>query len=376
MPTYGNTAPGTATYNFDYLFTHTLANTKDDLIDQVGSSQAFLYEVMKKKKFYDAVVGGTHLEDTIMYEFGEADTFDTWETLPITPVDGVTKSQHQIRKLVAAIMYAMEDVRKNKGKAQIRDLVKTKMDQGRMAIEESWSKHFFSGNGAGAIDTPRVSGNNTRSIDPLAKIIPLDPATGTYGEIDRATNSWWRSRSYNGTAATVSGVTSMLGSAIDTGSKLLEAMESIMVDTATGTGGGTDLILMGPDMYKKYIMSWFKVYQQNLSQEPDYPFESRKFMNARVVLEEKIGDVRNNQPYNSASATTNSMYFLNTKFFRVKYDPGMNFDMILDENGKAFTKPTAQDGRLGHIAWRGQVTCNNPRKQAVLWGIPKTFTFV
>ena len=68
------------------------------------------------------------------------------------------------------------------------------------------------------------------------------------------------------------------------------------------------------------------------------------------------------------------MIFLNTQFFKLRYHPDRDWAMLEDENGKTFAKPINGDSRTGHIAWMGNTSCNNRRKQGVLGKIARTLT--
>jgi hypothetical protein len=59
---------------------------------------------------------------------------------------------------------------------------------------------------------------------------------------------------------------------------------------------------------------------------------------------------------------------------KLRYDSSVNFEWLKDDKGVAFAKPINGDSRVGHMAWRGQITCSNRRKQGLLFGIPRTLT--
>jgi hypothetical protein len=46
--------------------------------------------------------------------------------------------------------------------------------------------------------------------------------------------------------------------------------------------------------------------------------------------------------------------------------------MLKDENGKTMAKPLNQDARVGHVAWMGNVTLCNRRKNGVMGSIDRT----
>ena len=90
-----------------------------------------------------------------------------------------------------------------------------------------------------------------------------------------------------------------------------------------------------------------------------------------VVMDEKVPDVSGNLV---VTTTKGSGFFINSKFFKLRYHPSRNFEMLKDENGKTFAKPINGDSRVGHIGWMGNLTCNNRRKQGVIGNIARTLT--
>ncbi len=56
------------------------------------------------------------------------------------------------------------------------------------------------------------------------------------------------------------------------------------------------------------------------------------------------------------------------------HEEDSDFELLKDENGKAFQKPVNGDSRVANVAWMGQTTVNNRRKQAVMGNISRTIT--
>jgi len=57
---------------------------------------------------------------------------------------------------------------------------------------------------------------------------------------------------------------------------------------------------------------------------------------------------------------------------KLRYDSSLNFEWLKDDAGKSFAKPVNGDSRVGHMAWRGQLTINNRKKQGIGFGIPRS----
>jgi hypothetical protein len=366
-----NPSPGVVTTYFDAVFSSSLANYRKTLIDNIGASNAFLNAILKSGQ-YESAEGGTHFQEPLMYAFSPFDSYDGYDELSTQVTDGITSAQFEWRQGATPVGYSMKEVIQNKN--QIFNLVKAKMTQAEMGIQEGFAQAFMWGNWinlgtAASLEQPRVSNiNSSLFIDPLPKLVDFTPLTGSVGNIDQGLYPWWRNRTFTSTATTYSQYIYELMNAYNT--------------ISLGTGGHPTHILMDQISFQQFEHAYFKVFKSAPDAPKDeYPFVAKKFMQALVIMDDKVPDVFSgiaptlvagsgdptSMPYGTA-------YFLNEKFFKIRYQPERDFEMLKDENGKTFAKPINGDSRIGHIAWMGAVTCNNRRKQGVLGKIARTFT--
>src|SRR6187549_740595 len=190
--TFGDTGnPSNITTYFDQLFATTLAKYSKTLIDNIGKSNALFHKLINGN-YYEGVSGGSYIQIPLMYALGTFDSYEGYDELSTAPTEGLTSAIYQWSQLAAPVTYSMLDVLKNR--EQIVDLVKTKMKQSEMTIQEGFATHFLQGSGSGALATPKVSsGNGSTSIDPIAKLIEYNTGTftQTVGNIDSSAQSWW-----------------------------------------------------------------------------------------------------------------------------------------------------------------------------------------
>jgi hypothetical protein len=356
--TFGNTsAPSNFTEYLDSVFASSLQLYRKKLTDNIAATNAFLYKLLDSD-FYESAEGGKYIEEGLMYGLAPADTYDGYDELSTVPTDGVTAALYEWRQMASPIAYNMKEVLQNRQK--IVDIVKTRISQSELGIQEAWAQQFFHGAGNGAGRTPKVSGSNGSSgIEPLNKLIDFTPTTSTVvGNINQSTSSWWQNKTKTANVSTYEAF-------------MLE-MDNAYNSAALGTGGPPDLIIVDQITYELVVHAYFQKYRTTLQDVPsNFPFEAKKFKQAYLVMDDKVGDAYSDL---TSAATYGTAYFLNTKFFRVRYDPERNWTMLKDENGKTFAKPINGDSRVGHVAWMGNVTCNNRRKQMVYGKIPRTLT--
>lgn len=355
--TFGATSnPSQVTTYLDSLFSQTLANYSKTLVDNIGKSNAFFSKIINSG-YYESENGGSYIQIPLMYQLGTMDSYAGYDELGTTPTDGVTSATYEWRQLAIPIVYSMEDVLKNREK--IVDLVKTRIMQAELGIQEGFITHFLQGSGNGALSTPKVSGNNgSTSIEPIAKLIEYSTTAETVGNISANTQTWWRNFSTTSAATTNTG--------------FLQEMLTLYNNCSRGTGGSPDLILMDQTSYELFHFALYMKYRQ-IDRNQSFPFENIKWMGATVVWDEKVPNVFAGTT-DTSTTTGGTAYFINTKFWRIKYMAGRDFAMLKDENGKSFVKPFNGDSRVGHMGWMGNICVNNRRKHGVLGKIARTLT--
>lgn len=357
--TFGSSsAPSQITKNLDSVFAQSLAAYRKELADNIATSNAFTTMLMKGD-LYDSQDGGTHIEVPLMYALAVADWYEGYDELSTQPTDGITNAVYQWRQMAVPIAYSMKEMKQNK--QRILNLVTSRIKQSEMGIKETWATALWQGTvaSAGSINTAQTSPvNGATGIDPLPLFIKFDPTTSTtIGNISQSTSTWWRNKTSTSTATTYDAF-------------MLE-FDHIFNATALGTGGKPDIIGVDQVTYELIVHALWQKYRQT-SSDNAFPFENTLFKGARIVMDEKIPDCYTDAY--SASLTYGSAYFINSQFFNVTYESETNFVMLEDENGKTFAKPINGDSRVGHIAWMGNLTCSNRRKQGVMGKIARTLT--
>jgi len=356
--TFGSaSAPSDIAVFLDSVFATSLPNYSKTLIDNICASNAFLYKIMKGNN-YKSADGGTDIREPLMYALATMDSYDGYDELSTLPTDGITSSVWEWRQLAVPIAYSMKEVIQNKH--QIVDFVETKILQSEEGIKEGFAQQLMWGSGDAALQTPKVSAaNGSSGIEPLAKLIAFDPtASLAIGNINQSTSTWWRNKTKTDTSGTAAG--SFDG--------FLRQVTNTYNSASLGTGGPVDLMLTDQTTYELLEFALYNRYRQ-VTPNLEFPFENIKYKNAVVVMDDKVPDVSGNL---MSAAAKGSIFFINTKYFRLRYEEGRDFQMLKDENGKTFAKPLNQDARVGHIAWMGNSTVCNRRKNGVMGSIDRT----
>lgn len=365
----GSSAPSQVTLNLDSLFGLSLAAYRKELVDNIGAINAFFFEVMEGE-LYESQDGGTYIQIPVMYGLQSADSYDGYDELPTIPVDGITDAIYQWRQCAAAIVYSMKEVKQNK--QRLVNLVKSRIKQAELGLQEYFSQALMWGavNTGGTLRDPLVSPvNGSLSIDTLWKFIQKDPTTtDSPGNIAQNSNTWWRNKQTQSAATTYDGF-------------LLE-IDHIFNSCALGTGGRPKLVLADQVSYELFAHALYQKFRYSkIPTDEAYPFENVVYKGAHWVMDDKVPDLFNGiAPTLSAGAgdsttlTNGTMAFINPEFFKLIYEEDSDFKMLEDDSGKTFFKPINGDSRVGHVAWMGNLTCDNRRKQGVLQKIARTLT--
>ena len=360
--TFGSgSAPSQITQNFDSLFGLSLAAYKKELIDNIGASNFFFHEMMTKE-LYESQEGGSFIQIPAMYALTPADSYDGYDELSTLPTDGITDLIYTWVQAAAPVAYSMKEVKQNKQK--IVDLVKARLKQCEMGMQEWFSQSLMWGAAAdgGSLKTARSSGvNGSSAVNPLWLLIAFDPtASLSIGNVNQSTSSWWRNKTKTSAATTYDAF-------------YLE-VDNIFNSTSLGTGGKPKVVPCDQITYELFVHALFQHYRivgGQMKSDDAYPFENIMYKGAHFVMDDKVPDVYSDV----ANATTyGTMGFINSDFFKLIYEADSDFEMLKDENGKTFQKPVNGDSRVGHVAWMGQTTVSNRRKQGVLGKIARTLT--
>lgn len=357
MATFGSaSAPSQIIKNLDALFSTSLASYKKKLTDNIGAINAFFFEIMKKKLYTSD--SGSHIEVPLLYALTSADSYDGYDELPMTTIDGITSAVYQWAQCAVPITISIKEIKQNAKK--IVNLMDAKQKQASMGMQEYFSRSFLWGaaaDGGNLYDARTSSVNGSSSIDPIGKLIDFDPTQArTVGNIPQGTYTFWRNVTKTSSATTYDG--------------LIKEMMNFANTLALGTGGSADTYMVDQITFELISFALYQRYRET-SSDANYPFQNLKWGNARIVMEDKVPDAYSGL---TNTATYGTVYGLNTDFMNITYEENSDFELLKDDSGKAFQKPINQDARVAHLAWMGATTVSNRRKLGVFGKIARTLT--
>lgn len=299
------------------------------LADNVTKNNAFLARLNERGNVRTVSGGSLIFEELSFAENGNVGWYSGYDLLPVAAQDVISSAQYDFKQAACPVVISGLDQLKNAGKEQFIDLL-----EGRIKVAESTMMNLLA---AGVYSDGTGAGG--KQIAGLDAAVPVNPATGVYGGIDRATWAFWRSK------------TTTAGSAL-TSATVQPAMNTMWSSLVRGMDR-PDLIVMDNFMWGIYMAS-LQAQQRFVgsSSSATLGFPTIKYMDADVVLDGGIGGF----------ATTKTMYFINSKYFFFRPHADRNMVPLAPNRRYAIN----QDAEVQILAWAGNITASGTQFQGRL----------
>ena len=310
-----------------------------ELADNVTNNNALLRR-LKDRGNVKTFSGGSVILQEIMYSdsaTNNTNSYSGYEVLNVSQNSPISAAQFSITQYAAAVSISGLEMIQNSGKEAIIDLL-----DGRMNVAEAQLANRIGGDIY--LDG---TGNSGKNLTGLGAAVPDAPSTGTYGGINRATYSFWRSVKYSGTTD---------GGSATSASNIQGYMDSLAVQLIRGTDK-PDLIVADNIFYRMYLQSLQSIQRisDGGSSTAGAGFASLKYygagMASDVVLDGGIG----------SAATASHMWMLNTKYLMFRPNANRNFVPIGGER-----QAVNQDAIVKLIGFAGNLTSSGPQFCGVL----------
>lgn len=314
--------------NFNDVLTTTLENRMGELADNVTKNNALLYRLNQRGN-RKTVSGGTKIVEELAY--GESDHvwYSGYDTIDFTNPQTFTAAEYAWKLLAAPVGISGEELLMNSGKERVIDLFEAKIDNAETTLRNEMSAGVYSDG----------TGYSGKQLTGLKALVADDPTTGTVGGINRATqgNEFWRN--YAKTADNISSAS------------IYGLMNTAYLKCSRGTDR-PDLIVADDEMYQIYESSLVPQQRFIDAKLADAGSQNLKFKGADVIYDGGIGGY----------CPKGHMYFLNTKYLKLRPHKDRDFRLIGDRNRVAIN----QDAIYAIIGWAGNLTMNNAQLQGVL----------
>jgi hypothetical protein len=317
-------------------FSLALEDRSSGYVDLVTNANAILY-MMKQRDMFTTFSGPTIRERLLYGESGTYTRYSGLEFLNPKTADLFTDAEWEPKMAAVSIVLANEDILKNSGAAQLKDIFKAHM----MAAEDELVDRF--------VEDIHSDGTAAKQVGGLQLAIPTNPLLGTYGSIDRSIATQWRTRAFDVNSAFPT-ITQFNAASAQ------RVMQQVVIALSRGNKG-PNVFAMAAEHYQAYTESLTTI--QRINDENGVGkggFTSLKFYGAGktmdVVLEGGIG----------TAMPANTTYVLDNSALSFRYHPERNFSKI----GKT-QQPVNQDGVVQHVGFMGNLILKNPLHTAKIF---------
>lgn len=310
--------------NVSDLITTSLENRSGEIADNVTGNNALL-TVLNMQGHIKPFDGGR----LIYQELSFADNtnvawYDGYDQLTTGAADVLTSAEFNIKQAACPVAVSGRERLMNTGKQQVIDLVASRVDVAEASISNLLSAALYSDG----------TGSGSKQLTGLLAAVPVDPTTGTYGAINRATYAFWRSYAQDtGTAPVAS---------------TIQAKFNLAWANLVRGKDRPNLITCDDDVWAQYVASLQLNQRFTDGKLAQLGFSTIKYMSADVVMDTGVG----------GDHTDVTAFFLNTKYLHFR--PHKDCNMVpLSPDRTAIN----QDASVKILAWAGNLTCSNSKLQ-------------
>jgi hypothetical protein len=310
--------------NISDILATTIESRTRQIADNVTKNNAILMKLSMRGNIKTFSGGYKILQELSFAENANGGWYSGYDILPVGVSDVISAAEFNIKQAAVPVVISGLEQLQNAGKERMIDLMDSRLNVAESTLANLISGGLYSdGTGGGG-----------KEIDGLDAAIPIDPTSGVYGGIDRATWDFWRSQVGGGAASDPTNIQ--------------QRMNALWASMVRGTDR-PDLIMCDNDFWADYTAS---LQAQQRFTSPDVGnlgFPTLKFMDADVCLDGGIGGF----------CPAYTAFFLNTDY--IHYRPHSNRNMVPLSPNRRYA--TNQDAEVQILAWAGNLTCSGAQFQ-------------
>ena len=311
--------------NVSDIIATTIESRTKKVADNVTKNNALLQRLSQRGRIKPFSGGRLIYEELSFAENGNAGWYSGYDLLPVAAQDVLSAAQFDIRQAACPVVISGLELLQNAGPEQMIDLLSSRID-----VAESTMRNLVCG---GLYSDGTGSGG--KEITGLNAAVPMAPNTGTYGGIDRATWTFWRSKLVD--VANTSAI---------------QANFNTMWAQLVRGADRPDLIIVDNTVWSAYTASLQAQQRFTNAETGGLGFPTLKYMDADVVLDGGIGGF----------CPAGTGFFLNTDYLRFRPHSARNF-VPLSPNKRYSIN---QDAEVQILAWAGNLTTSNASLQGVV----------
>lgn len=315
--------------NLEEAVVTTLFDQSDEIADEVLHHNPLLKALDDQGKIR-RFGGGYEIRKPIMYnDTAVGGFYSGYSAFSLDAIDDATAFRMAIKQCYEPVAMSGREKRANQGEEQLLDLAELKIEAARSRLKNTVSTSLRgSGTAFGGLE-----------FDGIKKAVSITPSTGTYGQIDRAANTWARNVSVSVTL-----------SAANIQEYITDGISQI-----TRGDEMPDLGLMDRTAWKHLHTSLTAIQRivDTKGTTGRAGFRRLYYDGVEFVFDGGFG---------SAVLETNSVRLLNTKYFSFDMQRGADFKPLTP----TMARPVDQDAFFTVIIVEGNLCCSAPALQLVI----------
>ena len=315
--------------NLEEAIVATLFDQSDQIADEVLHHNPLL-KSLDDQGLIRKFSGGYELRKPIMYNDAAVGGFYSgFSSFNLDAIDDATAFRFAIKQAYEPVAISGRDRRANRDQAMLLDLAEMKMKAAISRLKNTVSTSLRGdGTGSGGLE-----------FDGIKKAVSTSPSSGTYGQIDRLSNTWARNLAVNVTL-----------SAANVQEQVSDAISQITRGDET-----PDLALCDRTAWKFLHSSLTAIQRIQLpAKKATAGFRALSYDGCDFVFDGGFG---------SSVLETNSVRLLNTKYWSFDMVRGADFKPLAPE----MNRPVDQDAFFTVIIVEGNLCCSAPALQAVIY---------
>jgi len=315
--------------NLEEAIVATLFDQSDQIADEILHHNPLL-KSLDDQGLIRKFSGGYELRKPIMYnDLAVGGFYAGFSSFNLDSIDDATAFRFAIKQAYEPVAISGRDRRANRDQAMLLDLAEMKMKASIARLKNTVSTSLRGdGTGSGGLE-----------FDGIKKAVSTSPASGTYGQIDRTSNTFARNLAVNVTLT-----------AANVQEQVTDAISQITRGDET-----PDLALCDRTAWKFLHSSLTAIQRIALpAKKATAGFRALSYDGCDFVFDGGFG---------SSVLETNSIRLLNTKYWSFDMVRGADFKPLAPE----MNRPVDQDAFFTVIIVEGNLCCAAPALQAVIY---------
>jgi hypothetical protein len=315
--------------NLEEAIVATLFDQSDQIADEILHHNPLL-KSLDDQGLIRKFSGGYELRKPIMYnDLAVGGFYAGFSSFNLDSIDDATAFRFAIKQAYEPVAISGRDRRANRDQAMLLDLAEMKMKASIARLKNTVSTSLRGdGTGSGGLE-----------FDGIKKAVSTSPASGTYGQIDRTSNTFARNLAVNVTLTAAN-------------------VQEQVTDAISQVTRGDEM----PDLGICDRTAW-KFLHSSLTAIQRIALPTKKATAGFRALSYDGCDFVFDGGFGSSVLETNSIRLLNTKYWSFDMVRGADFKPLAPE----MNRPVDQDAFFTVIIVEGNLCCAAPALQAVIY---------